>query len=80
VVKCNIKLPPTPILPFVSADAQALPFASELFDGILAKDVLEHVRDVSVVLCKMRRVSRPGAKLVGTLPRAVPRAVWADPT
>ncbi len=63
-----------------AADAAALPFGVSVFDGMLIKDVLEHVLDPVQVLREARRVSRPGARIIVTVPRAVPRAVWADPT
>lgn len=66
--------------PFAQADAQALPFRSRTFAGALAKDVLEHVDDVERAVRELSRVIRPGGRLVVTVPRAVPRAVWADPT
>lgn len=65
---------------FVVADAAALPFRDRIFDGTLAKDVLEHVAHPVQVLQEMRRTSRSHAVLIVTVPRAVPRAVWDDPT
>jgi SAM-dependent methyltransferase len=65
---------------FVLADAAALPFASATFDGVVAKDVLEHVADVERCLREIARVTRPTSRIVVVTPRAVPRAVWADPT
>jgi len=66
--------------PFVVADAVRLPFRRASFAGALAKDVLEHVDDVLSALTELRAVVRPGGRLVLTVPRAVPRAVWADVT
>lgn len=64
----------------VVADAHHLPFADSVFDGALAKDVLEHVSDPIGVLCELRRTSRSDGQLLVVVPRAVPRAVWDDPT
>lgn len=64
----------------VAGDAAALPFRSDIFDGAILKDVLEHVSDPVVVLCELARVARSGARIIVTVPRAIPRAVWADPT
>lgn len=64
----------------VAGDAARLPFGSGTFDGAVLKDVLEHVVDPVAVLAEARRVSRPGAYIIVTVPRAIPRAVWADPT
>jgi SAM-dependent methyltransferase len=62
------------------ADAAALPFRDLAFDGALLKDVIEHVADPIVVATEVARVCRPGARLLITTPRAIARAVWADPT
>lgn len=64
----------------VVADAHDLPFATGAFAGALAKDVLEHVRDPIGVLNELSRTSRTGARLLIVVPRAIPRAVWDDPT
>lgn len=65
---------------FVRADALALPFRHGSFDGVLMKDVVEHVPDSIAALEEAHRVSAPGADLILVTPRAVPRAVWDDPT
>ena len=65
---------------FVRADAAALPFRAGAFDAVVAKDVLEHVDDVALVLDELHRVSSDGCRLVVLTPRDVPRAVWSDPT
>ena len=63
-----------------AGDAQCLPFRSGTFSGALMKDVLEHVPDPVEALREVRRVCRPGAEVIVTVPRAIARAVWADPT
>jgi SAM-dependent methyltransferase len=45
-----------------------LPFESGTFDGILLADVIEHVEDDAEALRELRRVARPGARLVLTTP------------
>lgn len=65
---------------FVVADAERLPFRDDAFDGVVAKDVLEHVVRLHQCLGEIRRVVHVGAKMCVLTPRAVPRAVWADPT
>ena len=57
-----------------------LPFGDSVFDGVLCKDIIEHLPRPQDVLGELARVSRPGAKLLVLTPRAVPRAVWADHT
>lgn len=64
----------------VAGDAMTLPFPSGTFDGAVLKDVLEHVPDPVAVLSELSRVARPNACILVTVPRAIPRAVWADPT
>ncbi len=65
---------------FVVADAHHLPFATGTFAGAMAKDVLEHVEDPIAVLKELGRACRAGGRLVIVVPRAIPRAVWDDPT
>jgi SAM-dependent methyltransferase len=60
--------------------ARGLPFHEGSFEGILAKDVVEHVADPRGLLREAHRVAAPGARLVLVTPRAIPRAVWADYT
>lgn len=63
-----------------AGDAAKLPFSSGTFHGAILKDVLEHVTDPVAVLVELSRVMRPEARIIVTVPRAIPRAVWADPT
>lgn len=65
---------------FVQADARSLPFRAGVFAGALLKDVIEHVHDPAAVLREVHRVTSPGAALLLSTPRAIPRAVWADYT
>jgi SAM-dependent methyltransferase len=66
--------------PFLVADAARLPFSSGVFVGALLKDIVEHVGSPIDVLREVRRVCRPSARIVVVTPRAIPRAVWDDPT
>ncbi len=50
------------------ADTIALPFRDEQFDVLIAIDVLEHVDDDVAALHEMRRVCKPGAKVIVTVP------------
>jgi SAM-dependent methyltransferase len=57
------------------ADAAALPFGDAAFDVVCCLDVVEHVDDDRAVLRELRRVTRPGGRLVLTVP-ALPR-LWS---
>ncbi len=47
---------------------EAPPYDDRSFDLLCASDVLEHVADDALALREMRRVARPGAHLVVTVP------------
>lgn len=49
---------------FEVADAHALPFADEAFDGCRVDRTLQHVEDPARVVREMARVLRPGRRLV----------------
>jgi ubiquinone/menaquinone biosynthesis C-methylase UbiE len=51
------------------ADIAALPYPDDTFDLVLAIEVLEHVADPDAALREIRRVARPGAALVVSVPR-----------
>lgn len=73
-----LRLNPVAVL---QADVSSpLPFKGEIFDGILAKDIIEHLQTPKDLLVELRRVALHGCKLVIVTPRAVGRAVWADYT
>jgi SAM-dependent methyltransferase len=50
------------------ADAVALPFGDGTFDAVFIFDVLEHIEDDARALGEIRRVLRPGGKLLLTVP------------
>jgi SAM-dependent methyltransferase len=58
---------------------EALPFADSSFDGVIAKDVLEHVPDPGAVVREIRRVLAPGGIVFASSPDAQ-RWVWDDYT
>jgi SAM-dependent methyltransferase len=56
-----------------------LPFADESFDGVVMKDVLEHVDDPVGLVGDVRRVLRAGGRVFASSPDAQ-RWVWDDYT
>ena len=53
-----------PGLPFVNADALALPFADGAFDAVTISFGLRNVEDTAAALTELRRVTRPGGRVV----------------
>lgn len=53
-----------PGLPFTAADAMRLPFADGAFDAVSISFGLRNVVDTTGALAEMRRVTRPGGRLV----------------
>lgn len=53
-----------PDLSFVAGDALALPFADGVFDAVTMSFGLRNVEDTSAALAELRRVTRPGGRLV----------------
>ena len=53
-----------PELAFVNADALALPFADGAFDAVTISFGLRNVEDTDAILAELRRVTRPGGRIV----------------
>lgn len=53
-----------PDLPFVNADALALPFADGAFDAVTISFGLRNVEDTDAALAELHRVTRPGGRIV----------------
>jgi SAM-dependent methyltransferase len=62
--RCACKLVNTDLM-------QPLPFESEVFDGVVLGEVLEHVVDPRFVLREVHRVLRPAGVFVGSVPNAL---------
>lgn len=53
-----------PNLPFINADACNLPFADDTFDAVTISYGIRNVQHTDRVLAEMRRVTKPGGRLV----------------
>jgi demethylmenaquinone methyltransferase/2-methoxy-6-polyprenyl-1,4-benzoquinol methylase len=53
-----------PSMPFVAGDALKLPFADASFDAVSISFGLRNVNDVDLALAELRRVTKPGGRLV----------------
>jgi SAM-dependent methyltransferase len=49
-------------------DGQTIPFENEVFDSILASEVLEHVPDIDKILSELYRVLKKNGKILVTVP------------
>ena len=58
---------------------EPLPFDEASFDGVVLKDVLEHVANPVTLVREVRRVLRPGGRVFASSPDAQ-RWVWDDYT
>lgn len=63
--------------PDVQGDAERLPFADGTFDAVICAELLEHVFDPRQVVREIRRVLRPGGRVLITVPFLVP--IHGDP-
>jgi len=52
----------------LKGDAEHLPFPDASFDRIVCSEVLEHIEKPDAAMREMRRVARPGARVVITVP------------
>lgn len=63
--------------PDVQGDAQRLPVRTGSVDGVVISEVLEHVPEPALALAELRRVLRPGAPVLCSVPFAI--GIHADP-
>jgi SAM-dependent methyltransferase len=61
----------------VAGDGTVMPFGNEVFDRVIAAEVLEHIGDDQRALNEIARVLRPGGLLAVTVPAWLPeRICW----
>lgn len=61
-------------------EVAGLPFKNGSFDGIVAKDILEHLERPERLVAEMHRVLCPGGTAVVSVPMPKPSVVWDDYT
>lgn len=64
----------------VDLEVDDLPYPDNTFDGLLAKDIFEHLQDPARLAREAHRVLRPDGVMVASLVMAKPARVWADYT
>src|SRR5262245_21401936 len=57
-----------PMVKYRQGDAHALPFADDTFDAARSERVFQHLAEPAVALAEMRRVTRPGGRVVVSEP------------
>ncbi len=69
-VSCRVARQRHPSLGACASDARSLPFSDQAFDVVLSNSTLDHmesVDDIAMALVEIRRVLRPGGRLLLTL-------------
>jgi len=61
-------------------EKNVLPYDNDYFDGVLARDILEHLQFPWVMLSEVYRVIKPGGLVIASVPMAKPSVVWNDYT
>jgi SAM-dependent methyltransferase len=57
-----------------------LPLLDDCAEEVLLDNVIEHVLDIPALLAEVRRVCRPGARVLILTPHFTSQASWRDPT
>ncbi len=52
----------------LKGNVETLPFAASSFDRVACSEVLEHVQNPAAVISEIHRISKPGARVVLTVP------------
>ena len=69
---CDLRAPEPPPTDFtfaaVSGESAALPYSDASFDAVAVMDVLEHVPSPAATLDEIRRILKPGGKLIAFVP------------
>lgn len=66
-------------LSFAQYDLYRLPFADGTFDGIVSLEVIEHMADVLAYLAELKRVLKPGGRIVISTPHRRADGLLQDP-
>lgn len=53
------------------SNAERLPFKDNVFDCIIASDILEHVEDIEAIISQCSKCLKPGTKLIITIPNPI---------
>ena len=62
-------------LDVIQADATKIPFENEIFDGVIAMDILEHIPDDTKAMQELYRVLKPGGMAILQIPQDLNRAI-----
>lgn len=71
--KCDLARAGFPDVELQVGNAIALNFTTEVFDGVLCSEVIEHIPDAAEAIGEIYRVLKPGGRLVLSTPN---RASW----
>ncbi|MDP6944937.1 MAG: methyltransferase domain-containing protein, partial [Myxococcota bacterium] len=64
---------------FLDVSPGSLPFDNDVFDEMLAINVLDQLRDPTALMSELYRIARPGCQLVVQLPYGSSDEAWVDP-
>lgn len=76
----GLDLSPRPGVDLVADLAKPLPLASDAFDLVRLRHIVEHVPDLVALMAEVHRVCRPGAEVQILTPHFSAAASYRDPT